>query len=46
MTFRMVGHRRASCAGSRELNDFKGLLECRDTEGLHALAAGGLNAFK
>ena len=26
-----------------ELNDFKLLLECRDTEGLHALLAGELN---
>jgi len=42
----MQGHRRASCPTSRELNDFKCLLGCRDPEGLRALVGGELNDFK
>jgi len=41
----MQGHRRASCPTSRELNDFKCLLACRDTEGLLAMVRGGICDF-
>jgi len=42
----MQEHRRASFTTSRELDDFKCLLGCRDTERLRALVEGELNVFK